>query len=383
MQSDKLNQLPPYLFAEIDRKKRDLRAKGADIIDLSIGDPDLPTPKHIIDALCEAAKKPKNHRYPPYSGLQEFREAAAAYLARRGVQLDVDKEILTLIGSKEGIAHAPFAFLNPGDVVLVPSPGYPAYSAATTLAGAVPYEVPLKRENNFLPDLAGIPANVLKKARLLFLNYPNNPTSAVAAKDFFEEAVRFAQRHNILICHDAAYIEMVYDDYKAPSILEVEGAKEVAIEFHSLSKTYNMTGWRIGFAAGNEAALAALGKFKANMDSSATAFVQEAGAGALKGSQSCVGEICAVYKKRRDVLISGLKKLGFKIDPPKATFYIWADVPKGADSRAFAADILERTAVVVTPGVGFGTYGEGFFRFSLTSSTDRIEEAVSRIASAL
>lgn len=385
MQSDKLQKLPPYLFADLDAKKRAVAAKGIDIIDLSVGDPDIPTHGHIIDALCEAAKKPKNHRYPPYNGISEFREAASEYMMhKREVRLNSENEILTLIGSKEGIAHIPFVLANPGDVILVPSPGYPVYTAASILAGCVPYEMPLKKENNFLPDLSAIPKKVLSKAKVLFLNYPNNPTSAIANYDFFKEAVVFAHKNNLVICHDAAYLEIAYDNYQAPSILEVNGAKDVAIEFHSLSKTYNMTGWRLGFAAGNKEALSALGKFKANIDSSATAFVQQAGAIALTGKQSCVRETCETFQKRRDILVKALNNAGWNVKAPTATFYIWAEIPKHAktkDSKKFALEIMEKTGVVITPGIGFGTFGEGFVRFSLTSSTERIEEAVKRISS--
>ncbi len=384
MQSKKLQQLPPYLFAEIDAKKKVVAAKGIDLIDLSIGDPDIPTHGHIIDALCNAARKPKNHRYPPYNGIKKFREAASEYMAhKRKVRLSSETEILTLIGSKEGIAHVPFVLADPGDVILVPSPGYPVYTAASILAGCIPYEMPLKKENKFLPDLAAIPKDVLKKARVLFINYPNNPTAATANFDFFEETVAFAHRHNLVICHDAAYIEVAYDNYQAPSIFEINGAIDVAVEFHSLSKTYNMTGWRLGFAAGNKEALAAIGKFKANIDSSATAFVQEAGAIALTGNQSCVYETCEIFKKRRDILVSALNKSGWDVTAPQATFYIWAEIPRAAktkDSKKFATAVLEKTGVVITPGVGFGTYGEGSVRFSLTSPTDRIEEAVHRLS---
>ena len=387
MQSDKLKQLPPYLFAELDRKKRELAAKGADIIDLSIGDPDLPTPPHIIDAICKAAHDSKNHRYPSYNGIQKFREAAADYLFHLaggiGSRLDPDTEILALIGSKEGIAHAIWAFTNPGDAVLVPSPGYPVYAAASILAGCTPYEMPLKIENNFLPDFDTIPGHILNKARMMFLNYPNNPTSAVATAEFFKEAVTFARKHNIILCSDAAYIDIVYDGYKAPSVFEVEGAKDVAIEFYSLSKTYNMTGWRIGFAAGNRELIASLGKIKTNLDSSATAAVQAGAATALMGGQECVKETCAVYKERRLALVNGLTKLGWKVFDSKATFYVWVSPSplrgEGWGEGDIASILLEKTHVAVTPGEGFGAYGKGYIRFSLTAPTKRIKEAVTRL----
>jgi len=382
MQSERLKRLPPYLFAEIDAKKRAMREKGVDIIDLSIGDPDIPTPKHVIEAFCEGAHDARNHRYPPYNGTQEFREAAVSYLKEtKGVDLDPNSEALTLIGSKEGIAHAPLAFLDPGDVVLIPSPGYPVYTTASLLSGCVPYEMPLKKENGFLPDLGSIPKDVLKKAKLIFLNYPNNPTAAVATKDFFKDAVDFAKGNGLVLCHDAAYIDIVYDGYKAPSILEVPGAKDVAVEFYSLSKTYNMTGWRLGFAAGNKGLIESLGKLKTNIDSSATAAVQHGGAVAMTSSQDCVVNACKTYKNRRDVLVQALNKKGWNVVKPKATFYVWVEIPTKEDSRSFASKILEKTGVVVTPGLGFGSAGEGFIRFSVSYPTERIEEAVHRISS--
>ena len=380
MQSTRLQKLPPYLFAELDRKKSELKAKGADIIDLSIGDPDIPTPAHVVDELARAVRDPKNHRYAPYNGTLEFRNAAATYLKEsRGIVADVNNEILTLIGSKEGIAHIIFALINPGDVVLVPSPGYPVYSAATILAGGIPYEMPLTSDNNFLPDLDLIPDDILRKAKMLFINYPNNPTAATANRTFLYDAISFAHKYGLLICHDAAYIDIVHDDYKAPSILEITKAKDVAVEFYSLSKTYNMTGWRIGFAVGNSNALASLAKIKTNMDSSATAFVQQAGAFALTSDRSCIVETCNVYKRRRDILVSGLNKAGWKITPPNATFYVWARAPY----NGFALRALEEAHVVITPGEGFGTYGKGYVRFALTKNEARIQEAVERIVKIL
>jgi LL-diaminopimelate aminotransferase len=378
MQSLKLKNLPPYLFADLDKKRSALIKKGVDIIDLSIGDPDLPTPSHIVKACSRAVTvETGTHRYPPYKGTSELRSAAAGYLKRlRGVNVEPENEVLALVGSKEGIAHAIFALINPGDVVLVPSPGYPVYSNVTLLAGGVPCEMPLKKSNNFLPDFGAIPKASLKKARLMFLNYPNNPTSAVATKEFFAEAVEFAKKNNIMICHDAAYIEVAYDGYKAPSILEVNGAFDCAIEFHSFSKTYNMTGWRLGFAAGNSHAVAALGKFKTHIDSSATAFVQHAGAVALNEDQRCVFDLCAVYKKRRDILCDALEKAGWLLERPRATFYVWAEPPQKKD---YVSLLLEKAYIISTPGEGFGSHGKGFIRFSLTSPTDRIEEAAKRI----
>jgi len=385
MQSQRLSRLPPYLFDDIDKKRRALAAKGVDIIDLSVGDPDIPTPQHIIDAVCKAASKPRFHRYPPYSGIKEFREAVSEYMAHgRKVKLSSETEVLTLIGSKEGIAHVPFALANPGDVILVPSPGYPVYSSSSVLAGCVPYEMPLKKENAFLPDLNAIPKNILRKAKVIFISYPNNPTASTATYDFFEEVVAFAHRHNLIVCHDAAYLEITYNGYRAPSILEINGAIDVAIEFHSLSKTFNMTGWRLGFAVGNISALAAIGKFKTNLDSSATAFVQEAGAVALTGNFDCVKKTCAIFRERRDIMVKGLAASGWDVIASNATFYIWAEIPKFAkttDSRKFAVDVMEKTGVIITPGVGFGAYGEGYVRFSLTAPTERIKKAIDRLKS--
>ncbi|MBI2091847.1 MAG: LL-diaminopimelate aminotransferase [Deltaproteobacteria bacterium] len=389
MQSQRLNKLPPYLFAELDRKKKALLAKGADLIDLSIGDPDIETPPHIVKALRESVGDKRFHRYPPYNGIPEFREAAVQYMKRRfNASLDVNSEILTLIGSKEGIYHTPFALANPGDAILVPSPGYPVYSTAAILAGCAVHEMPLKWENNFLPDFSLIPKDIIKRAKILFLNYPNNPTSAVATKDFFAGAVEFARQNNILLCHDAAYVEIAYDGLKAPSIFEVEGAKEVAVEFHSLSKTFNMTGWRIGFVAGKAEAVSAIGKIKTNADSSATAFVQRAAAAALASDMKCVEENCRIYKERREILAKGLKKIGLKVYDSSATFYVWASAsPLPSPSRGegegegdITSRLLEKSHIAATPGEGFGTYGKGYIRFSLSAPTERIKEAVERIS---
>ncbi|WP_456370180.1 LL-diaminopimelate aminotransferase [Thermodesulfatator atlanticus] len=379
--SERLAKLPPYLFVELDRMKAEVKAKGVDVIDLGVGDPDLPTPSHIVQAAIEAVKKPENHHYPSSAGMLAFREAAANWFKNRfGVEVDPQKEVVTLIGSKEGIAHFPLAFVNPGDVVLVPTPAYPVYHIGTLFAGGDTYYLPLLPENNFLPDLESIPEDVLKRAKILWLNYPNNPTAAVADKAFFEKVIEFGQKNNIIIAHDAAYTELFYDDYTPPSILEVKGAKEVAIEFHSLSKTYCMTGWRIAFAVGNEKLIAGLTKVKNNVDSGAFQAVQEAGIAALSGDQNCVAEFRKVFKGRRDVLVAGLKELGFEVEPPKATFYVWAKVPQGYTSQDFAAKLLKEAGIVVTPGNGFGEPGEGFFRVALTVDEKRLEEAIKRIS---
>ncbi|MBI4011051.1 MAG: LL-diaminopimelate aminotransferase [Candidatus Rokubacteria bacterium] len=378
--ADRLNRLPPYLFAEIDRQKKDARARGADLIDLGIGDPDLPTPPHVIDALTRAAREPKNHRYPDYEGLLAFREAAAGwYRTRFGVTLDPATEVLTLIGSKEGTAHIPMAFVNPGDVVLVPDPGYPVYAAGTWFAGGEPYFLPLRAERGFLPDLDAVSPDVLRRARMLFLNYPNNPTAAVATPEFFAEVVAFARRHGVIVCHDAMYSELAFDGYAPPSFLQVPGAKEVGVEFHSCSKTYSMTGWRIGFVVGNREVLAGLGRVKTNVDSGVFQAVQEAGIAALTGPQDYVTRIRATYGERRDVVVGGLRTLGLPVTPPRATFFVWAPVPDGSDSRKWASRLLQEVGVVVTPGVGFGAAGEGYYRIALTVDKARIAEAMDRL----
>jgi LL-diaminopimelate aminotransferase len=376
----RLQALPPYIFAEIDRLKQEALKRGVDLINLGIGDPDLPTPKHVVDKLAEAAADPQNHRYPSYEGLLCFRQAVADwYLSRFGVRLDAETEVLSLIGSKEGIGHVPLAFINPGDVVLVPDPGYPVYQAGTVLAEGTPYLMPITRANSYLPDLKQIPADILARAKMIYVNYPNNPTAAVASLSFFQEVVDLADRHGLILCHDAAYSEICFDGYRPPSILEVEGAKEVAVEFHSLSKTYNMTGWRIGFAVGNAKILAGLGRVKTNLDSGIFQAVQYAGIAALSGPQDSLEKSRSVFQGRRDALLKGLREVGWEIDPPRASFYVWIPVPKGYTSTQFTAKLLDEAGIVVTPGNGFGRHGEGFFRIALTVEQARIEEAVDRI----
>jgi LL-diaminopimelate aminotransferase len=378
--ADRLKRLPPYLFAEIDRKKREVRARGVDVIDLGIGDPDLPTPPHIIQALQRAAEDPETHRYPSYEGMLAFRQAVADWYAKRfNVRLDPEQEVLTLIGSKEGTAHMPLAFVNPGDVVLVPDPGYPVYAAGTWFAGGEVHWMPLRRENGFLPDLAAISADAARRAKLMYLNYPNNPTAAVATREFFARVVPFAQSHGILVCHDLMYSEIKFDGYEPPSFLEIDGAREVAVEFHSLSKTYSMTGWRLGFCVGNASAVAGLGKIKTNVDSGVFQAVQYAGIAALTGSEEAVEQYRRTYQKRRDIVVGGLKALGWDVDVPKGTFFVWAPVPGGLESRRFATRLLEEVGVVVTPGVGFGPSGEGFYRIALTVAESRLAEAMERL----
>jgi len=377
--AERLNKLPPYLFKEIDRKKAEMRAKGVDIIDLGIGDPDLPTPAHIIEAMKEAVADPPNHRYPSYSGMLDFRAAVAEWYKKRfGVDLDPEKEVLTLIGSKEGIGHLPLAFINPGDLALIPTPGYPVYHTATLFSGGQSFFMPLLKENGFLPVLESIPEDVAGQAKVMFINYPNNPTAAVADLGFFDRVVEFARKHQILICHDAAYTEIAYDGYEPPSFLQVEGAKEVGLEFHSLSKTYNMTGWRIGFAVGNGEAVDGLGAIKSNIDSGVFQAIQFAGIKALRDDQSCVKDMRDIYSRRRDLMVKGLRSAGFEVETPKASFYLWIKVPAGYSSTQLATRLLEK-GVVVTPGNGFGEPGEGYFRIALTQKRERLSEAIERI----
>ncbi len=378
MYANRINSLPPYLFAAIDKATAESIGKGVDVINLSIGDPDMPTPPHIVEAMKKSVSNPERHRYPSYEGMLAFRSAAANwYKKTMNVDLDPEDEVLTLIGSKEGIAHIPLAFLNPGDISLVPDPAYPVYNIGSILADGKPYKMPLLSENDFLVNLDAIPADIAKKAKLMFLNYPNNPTSTTATLKFFEEVVDFANENDTLVIHDNPYSEMAYDGYKAPSFLGVSGAKDVGIEMHSLSKTYNMTGWRIGFAVGNRDILAGLGKVKTNVDSGAFEAVQEASIAALSGRQDCVRKMNRIYKERRNALLIGLNELGLEVKPPRATFYVWARV-KGK-SFDFTKMLLEKAGIVATPGIGFGEYGEGYIRFALTQSVDRINEAVERM----
>jgi LL-diaminopimelate aminotransferase len=382
--AERLTKLPPYLFAEIDKMKAEARARGVDIINLGIGDPDQPTPPHIIRALNRAAEDSANHQYPSYEGLLAFRKAVAHwYKSRFQVTLDPEKEVLSLIGSKEGIGHIPLAFIDPGDVVLVPDPGYPVYQAGTVLAGGTPYTMPLLEENRFLPDLDSIPEDIRQKAKLMHLNSPNNPTSAVAPLEYFKKVAEFARRYNIIVCHDAPYSEIYYDGKPPASFMEAPGAKEVGVEFHSLSKTFNMTGWRIGFVVGNPEVLSGLGTVKTNLDSGVFQAVQYAGIEALTASQECVDQMRKMYQERRDVLIEGLQGLGLKVNRPQATFYVWVSVPQGYASTSFTAHLLKNAGIVTTPGNGFGKYGEGYIRMTITVGVDRLKEAVERMKSIL
>ena len=378
--AQRIQTIPPYLFAEIDKKKEEAIKRGIDIINLGIGDPDQPTPNNIIEKLRESVKDPKTHDYPPYAGTAEFRQAVALWYKNRfGVNLDPDKEIMALIGSKEGIAHIFLAFIDPGDFSLIPDPAYPVYKTGTLFANGFPYIMPLLEKNNFLPDLDKIDEEIAKRAKLIFINYPNNPTSAIADKNFFEKVVKFAKKYDILVCHDLAYSEMTFDGYKANSFLEVDGAKEVGIEFHSLSKIYNMTGWRLGFAVGNEETISALSIIKTNIDSGAFKAIQQAGIEALTGPQDNIEKMNKIYIGRRNVVINGLNKLGWNLKPTKATFYIWLPTLNKMSSMEFSNLLLEKTGIIVTPGIGYGEYGEGYVRIALTVDEKRLEEALERI----
>ena len=375
----RIRGLPPYLFAEIDKKIAKAKAAGVDVISLGMGDPDRPTPHHIVESLKSAADDPKTHRYPVYQGTLAFRQAVANWYGKsRGVELDPVSEVVALIGSKEGLAHISQCYVDPGDYNLVPAPGYPVYGIGTTLAGGEVYPMPLLASNRFLPDLDAIPVDVANRAKLMFLNYPNNPTGAVAPREFFADVVAFAREYDIIVCHDAAYSEVAFDGYRPLTFLEIDGAKEVGIEFHSLSKTYNMTGWRLGWAAGHPQVIEALARIKSNIDSGVFTAVQHAGIAALEGPQDCVATMQRVYAERRDAVVEGLRELGWNIEKPQATIYVWVPVPQGYTATEFASLVLEETGVVITPGVGYGEYGEGYCRISLCVEKERIMMALKR-----
>jgi LL-diaminopimelate aminotransferase len=378
----RIEELPPYLFAALDGKLAAKRAEGVDVISLGVGDPDLPTPSHIVDAMREAVVDPANHRYPSYWGHIDFRTAVADWYRRRfGVELDPTSEVLALIGSKEGIGHLSFAFVDPGDEALIPDPGYPVYATSVQLAGGTPVELPLVAETGYQPAFDA--ARVTHRTKMLWLSYPNNPTAAVAGVDLFERAVAFAREHDLLLVHDAAYSEITYEGYVAPSLLQVPGAKDVAIEFGSTSKSYDMTGWRIGWCAGSADAIRALGVVKTNLDSGQFTAVQRAAIAALSGPQDHIDELRATYQRRRDVVVDTLNGLGWSLEPPLGSIYVWVPTPDGQSSTAFADLLLDRAGVFVAPGSGYGARGEGFVRFSLTVSDDRLAEAMERIAEAL
>jgi LL-diaminopimelate aminotransferase len=380
----RIEKLPPYLFAEIDRKVAEAKARGADIISFGVGDPDLPTPPNVVAALAEAARDPATHRYPSYTGMPEFREVIATWYEKRfGVNLDPDTEIQPLVGSKEGIFHLPVAFVDPGDVALVPDPGYPVYETGTILAGGDPYLMPLSADNSFRPDYGSIPADARERARVLWLNYPSNPTAACVDLDFFNESVAFAAENDLVLAHDGAYTEITFDGYVAPSALEADGARDHAIEFHSLSKTFNMTGWRVGWVAGAPTAIEAMKRLKTNIDSGIFDAVQRAGIEAIRGSQDYLEECVSVYTRRRDLLCEGLASMGVDVEPPKGSIYLWVPVPDGYTSESFTTFLLEKCDIVVAPGNGYGPSGEGFIRFSLTLPDDKLEEGVERLRKAV
>jgi LL-diaminopimelate aminotransferase len=378
----RVQQLPPYLFAEISRKIAAKKAQGIDVISFGIGDPDLPTPPHVIQALQRAAETPANHRYPESDGLPELRRAMSEwYRARFGVDLDPDKEIVPLIGSKEGIGHVSLCLIDPGDIALVPDPAYPVYAVGTMFAGGEVYPLPLEEERGFLPVLDAIPSDVARRAKVLWINYPNNPTGACATPEFYERVVDFARRNDIIVCHDLAYADVAYDGYDPPSFLQTRGASEVGIEFNSLSKTYNMTGWRVGMAAGNRALIDALTRVKSNLDSGIPQAIQEMAIAAMTGPQDVIAEHNAIYQQRRDRVVAALRSIGLHVEPPKASLYIWARLPEGERSIDFAGRLLDDTGVVVTPGIGYGERGEGYVRLSLTTPDERIDEGLRRLAS--
>jgi LL-diaminopimelate aminotransferase len=377
----RIENLPPYLFVTISKKIAEKRARGEEVISFGIGDPDLPTPKNVIERLCQAAHDPANHRYPESEGMPELRKAIATWYRQRfDVVLDPDTEVLPLIGSKEGIGHIAWCMLDPGDVALIPDPAYPVYGISTALADAVPFHMPLMASNNYLPDLDSIPHEILEKAKLMWICYPNNPTGAIADVAFFEKVVDFAKSHDIAVCHDGPYTEVAYEGYKPPSFLQAAGAKEIGIEFHSLSKSYNMTGWRIGMAVGNSKMIDALKRFKSNIDSGVPQAIQYAAIEALSGPQDEIARHNAIYQRRRDLVVETLQDMGLEVQTPKASLYVWAKVPKGFTSASFATELLDQVGVVVTPGTGYGTEGEGYVRLSLTLSDASLVKGLSKLS---
>jgi len=382
--AQRLDRIPPYLFAEINRKRQKLLAEGVDLINFGVGDPDQPTPAPILQTMHEAIEDGSNHCYPPYQGTIEFRKAVAAFMARRYGVMDIDPEteILSSIGSKEAIHNTFLAFVDPGDYTLIPDPGYPVYNTATLFADGKPYTMPLKPENAFLPDLNQIPATIAEKAKLLWVNYPNNPTGALASLDFFRELVAFCRQYDILLCHDHAYAEMAYDGYQPPSVLQVPNAKDCAIEFHSASKSYNMTGWRVGFVVGNSLGIQGLARVKSNVDSGVFRAIQKAVITALETPRTEIEKVTAVYQRRRDLIVEGLRSLGWEITPPKATLYVWVEVPSGYTSQEFTNLLLDQCGIIVPPGNGYGATGEGYFRIALTIPETKIKSAIERMKAA-
>ncbi|HQH20614.1 MAG TPA: LL-diaminopimelate aminotransferase [Thermoleophilia bacterium] len=378
--AERVRTLPPYLFAAIEQQIAERRAAGIDVISLGIGDPDLPTPDHIVEALAEGARDPATHQYPSNQGEPRFREAVADFYATRfGVTLDPSEQIVPLLGAKEGIAHICQVLLDPGDVALAADPGYPVYVNGPLLADGIARHLPLVPALGFQPDLEAIPAETLERAKMLFVSYPNNPTGAVIEDDFFARLVAFAREHDVVVVHDNAYADITFDGYVAPSFLATPGASEVGVEVFSLSKSYNMTGWRAGAVVGDREVVDAYWRLKTNVDSGMFGAVQRAAVAALTGSQECVREMCRVYRRRRDLLVTALRAVGMRVDPPKGTIYLWVPVPDGYTSASFTQQVLEQADVVVTPGAAYGPSGEGYVRLSLTVPDDRLEEAVRRI----
>jgi LL-diaminopimelate aminotransferase len=379
--SKRIEKLRPYLFVEINQKIAEKKAKGEEIVSFAIGDPDIPTPSHIVDRLCKEAQDPANHRYPETAGLPELRQAIAQWYQRRfDVSLDPETEVLPLIGSKEGIGHIAFCYIDPGDTALVPDPAYPVYSVSTILAGGKPYYMALKEQNDFLPNLNSISEQVLQRTRLLWINYPNNPTAAVAELDFFNSVVEFAKKHDIAVCHDGPYSEVAFDGYQPVSFMQAEGAKDMGIEFHSLSKSFNMTGWRIGMVVGNAKMIDALSRLKSNLDSGIPQAIQYAAIEALNGPQDCIAEHNAIYQRRRDLVVEMLTSIGLEVRLPKASLYVWAKIPEGYSSVDFTTDLLEQVGVAVTPGIGYGRIGEGYVRLSLTIPDAALVKGLSRLS---
>ena len=379
--SERIGKVPPYIFVQISRKIAAKKAEGIEVISFGIGDPDIPTPSNILDALHEASLDPPNHRYPESEGLPEFRQSVADWYKRRfGVILDPETEVLSLIGAKEGIGHAAFCFIDPGDIALVPDPGYPVYGIGTLFAGGSSYIMPLTEDNNWLPDFEAIPRTIADKATVMWLNYPNNPTGAIADREFFKRAIKFAKDYNIAVMHDACYTEVAYDGYQPPSFLEIEGAKNVGLEFHSLSKSYNMTGWRIGMVAGNQEMISALLTIKSNLDSGVAQAVQHKAIEALRQTDESIEARNSVYQSRRDRIIPVLRDMGMRVIPPKASLYIWAGIPDGYTSAEFAEKVLDDTDVLMIPGGSYGEAGEGYVRLSVTLSDSLIDTALERLA---
>jgi LL-diaminopimelate aminotransferase len=382
--ANRIANLPPYLFAEIDRKKEAKQAQGIDVISLGIGDPDRPTPDRIVDEMAKAIRNPKNHQYPSYIGAKSYREAAAEWMNRRfGVQVDPSTEVLGMIGSKEGIAHLFTAFVDPGDYTLIPGVGYPVYHTGGIMVGGRSHWMPMNDDNDWLADFEATPADVVADAKMMFLSYPNNPTSAIANEEYFDRAIAYAKAHDLLLIHDNAYSELGFDGYVAPSLLQRPGARDVAIELFSMSKAYNMTGWRVAFAVGNAQAIKALGTVKSNIDSGVFTAIQDAAIEAMLGPQDDVAEMSALYQRRRDLVLPALAKIGMSARTPKGTIYVWARIPEGYTSAGFASKVLEEANVIVAAGTAYGPDGEGYIRISLATPDERLEEAVARMEAVL